>query len=473
MNTRKKSRDRLFCMRSKLRWAVCRLVLALSFLGGQQASWAAQGTIEAWGWDKYGQVTNAPSGNDFIQVAAGPWHSVAMHADGSLESWGRDNWGVVSLTPTGTGFVKIAAGAALTIGLKDDGSLVVWGEDTFGQVTNAPIWTDFIDVAIGRNHCLAIRSDGSIVAWGRDTWGQVSRTPREMGFVQVAAGNFHSMALRQDGSIEVWGTNTNGQISNAPGGVGMTQVSANATYCQVLSTNGSIRTWGQSSGSVVSDTPTGAGFSQISVGGTFAVALHSDGTIHSWGSDFVGQVSFAPTGSGFAQIDANGDSHALAIRASNTGSAYCFGDGLGVQCPCGANGNPGEGCANTGGLGGATLTGSGLAAIGGDTFQLQVLGVPGDKPGLILRGANPLGGGLGVVVGDGLLCTSGQTARSQIQMTSAGSTVFADFHGNPFGASSYGAGTSANYQFWYRDPGNTCTNTGFNFSNAWTVTWLP
>ena len=82
-------------------------------------------------------------------------------------------------------------------------------------------------------------------------------------------------------------------------------------------------------------------------------------------------------------------------------------------------------------------------------------------------------GGLGNTVGDGLLCTGGQSARSQVQVTSAGSTSFTDFQGLPFGASSYGAGVETNYQLWYRDPANTCSGTGFNFSNGWTVTWLP
>lgn len=155
------------------------------------------------------------------------------------------------------------------------------------------------------------------------------------------------------------------------------------------------------------------------------------------------------------------------------GQAYCFGDGTGGACPCGANGNPGEGCANTSGSGGARLTAFGNASFSNDTFQLQVVGVPGDKPGLILRGANQSNGGLGNPIGDGLLCTSGNTARSQVQTTSGGSTLFSDFQGSPFGASSYGTGVPTNYQFWYRDQANSCSGTGFNFSNAWTVNWSP
>lgn len=167
--------------------------------------------------------------------------------------------------------------------------------------------------------------------------------------------------------------------------------------------------------------------------------------------------------------DQNGDS--IPDECADLGTPYCFGDGSGTACPCGATGNPGEGCANTGGLGGAILHASGNAYIGNDTFKIQVVAAPGNKPGLILRGISPVNGGLGGMVGDGLLCTSGSTARSQVQVTSNGATLFTDFQNQPFGASSYGPGVTANYQFWYRDPGNTCSGGGFNFSNAWAVTW--
>ena len=159
--------------------------------------------------------------------------------------------------------------------------------------------------------------------------------------------------------------------------------------------------------------------------------------------------------------------------AADAGSAYCFGDGAGAACPCGANGAADAGCANTFGVG-ASLTATGGAFASQDTFQLAVSGAPPDKVGLLLRGKNPVAGGAGLPAGDGLLCVTGQTARSQVQMTSAaGETSFTDWNGQPIGAASYGAGVRANYQFWYRDPAATCSGQGFNFSSAWSVVWLP
>jgi|GEM_PF-625762 len=156
----------------------------------------------------------------------------------------------------------------------------------------------------------------------------------------------------------------------------------------------------------------------------------------------------------------------------NSGWASCFGDGTGGICPCSNHGDSGGGCASSSG-GGARLVGDGHASLTSDSFRLDVLGVPGARPGLLLRGASQPGGGLGVQLADGLLCSIGESARSHVQLTADGATSFTDFHGAPFGAASYGAFQVVNYQFWYRDPANGCSGQGFNSTNAWSVIWQP
>ncbi len=147
----------------------------------------------------------------------------------------------------------------------------------------------------------------------------------------------------------------------------------------------------------------------------------------------------------------------------NTGSAYCFGDGNGTACPCGGNGSPGEGCLTTSGTG-ALLTGTGNAEIGDETFVLTVTGGPPNKPGIFFQGTSATNGGLGNTVGDGILC-AGPTLRFGVNiLDGAGSTNQASF-----GAST-SVGMDMKYQYWFRDTANTCGG-GFNFSNAWEVTW--
>lgn len=158
--------------------------------------------------------------------------------------------------------------------------------------------------------------------------------------------------------------------------------------------------------------------------------------------------------------------------ADNHGSPSCSGfiGNLG-ECACPGGAGPYQGCGNSTGVTGAFLSGAGNAALASDSFRLQVVGLPGPAPGLVLRGALPVNGGIGDPVGDGLLCVTGQTARSQVQVSAFGVNDFTDFQGQPFGASSYGAGNTVHYQYWYRDVQNTCTGQGFNFSNAWSVVW--
>ena len=51
---------------------------------------ALAGYIVAWGPEGHGLVINTPTGNDFVDIAARGYHSLALKADGSIVSWGRD-----------------------------------------------------------------------------------------------------------------------------------------------------------------------------------------------------------------------------------------------------------------------------------------------------------------------------------------------------------------------------------------------
>jgi hypothetical protein len=447
--------------------------LLASFLAcAVQASALAQGSIVAWGGDPIFHIMNAPTGTNFIQVSTGNSHSVALRSDGSIVSWGANDFAQVSGTPQGTGFIQVEAGLFHSLALGANGSIVAWGWDSKGQVSNAPMGGGHTQLAAGLFHSLALRSDGSIAAWGISDGSQgdgcqVACAPTGVGYNILAAGELWSLASGIPAST-TWGLGA----PTPPGVSFVAHAAVGASHGLLTNSVGGILSWGSDSSGQVSNTPTGFGFSQVAAGSQHSLALHQNGRIEAWGGDWALQVSGAPSGPGFFQIGACG-TQSVALRHNNFGSSYCSGDSPTSGCPCGAHGGTGEGCLNTTTTTGAKLTASGEAAITGDSFLLFAEGIPGKKPGLILRGANQLNGGLGNPVGDGLLCVGGQSARSQVQVTSAGTTAFTDFNGSPFGQSSYGVGVPTNYQFWYRDTGNTCSGSGFNFSNAWTTTWLP
>ena len=174
-------------------------------------------------------------------------------------------------------------------------------------------------------------------------------------------------------------------------------------------------------------------------------------------SAFVGFTS----GAGEARENRDLVSWTFASTSSNSGTGYCYGDGSGGICPCGAFGAPGEGCLTTSGTG-ATLTGSGQATVGADQLQLTVAGGPPNKPGIFFQGNNQLAGN---PAGDGLLCTAGGTIRYSVNpLDASGSTSQGGFGLNA------STGLTRNYQYWFRDTANSCGG-GFNFTNAWSVTW--
>src|SRR5205809_562165 len=82
---------------------------------------APAGKLVGWGCNEFGQ-TNVPAGNDFVAIAAGDFHSLALRSDGSVVAWG-DNLDGLTDVPTGNDFVAISAGDHHNLALKSDGSL--------------------------------------------------------------------------------------------------------------------------------------------------------------------------------------------------------------------------------------------------------------------------------------------------------------------------------------------------------------
>jgi hypothetical protein len=689
------------------------LAIQIGFVGLLASQVQAHDDIEVWGDDAFGQVSSAPSGGGFVQIAGGDYHSLGLRVDGSIESWGHDFNQQVSNTPTTTGFTQAACGSSHSLALRADGSIESWGYNAFGQVTDTPPGPGFVQVASRGRHSLALRAGGLIETWGLDNYGQVSAKPTGSGFEQLAGGAYHSLALHLDGSITSWGVSDGGQedrgqVTNSPSGNGYMQVAGGDLHSLALRADGSIKSWGDDTYGQLSNAPLESGFVQIAAGGFHSMALRANGTIVSWGINYAGIVLNSPAGGGFTQI-AGGHYHSLGLHAPalinmaeylpvapgyswkavvpscpdacsctavdiwdvlaphsagtgayqigpasgefsmvvssvggsftfygiyvgpmyfpaiggpyvldnladgyffrtdaqeeimvrdwdfishadkalygipagltdlvvwvyydlnpayskgshdavmesglapgtsisagtvtaiswlsegegfavdmdvdagtgspwppqldslwtasldcngnglfdrddianmtsadanancipdecegmNIGSSYCYGDGSGIFCPCGNYGNIEEGCANSGGSGGATLAAAGNAQVSNDTFQLDVAGVPGNKPGLILRGDNQVS----IPAGFGVLCTAGNSLRSQVQVTVAGTTSFTQFNGAGFGSVA-NTGSATQFQFWYRDPAATCATAlpGFNFTNGWTVTWTP
>ena len=117
----------------------------------------SDGTLWAWGLNKLGQLGIGSTENAEIpvqvgadriweKVAPGHSHTAAIKSDGTLWVWGSNSYGQIGdgtkdnirLSPVqideSNEWVDVATGASHTIALKKEGSLWAWGKNSYGQL---------------------------------------------------------------------------------------------------------------------------------------------------------------------------------------------------------------------------------------------------------------------------------------------------------------------------------------------------
>jgi alpha-tubulin suppressor-like RCC1 family protein len=230
-----------------------------------------------------------PAGNGTPRVALGDSHGVILAADGSLWVWGQEDagWHALGLGKSQrqeylrrlgkqTNWVDVAAGGSHTLALKADGTIWAWGENhswQLGDGTRAPRSTpvqsvpgnDWKQIATGL-HGLGLKRDGSLWAWGNNWAGvlgngttQNSKTPVQVGsstnWVKAWANNVESIGLQSDGSLWFWGHRL---LQFGPGGTNFlvpTRLSPDTNWVDV------------------------------GLGDFMGFAIKSDGTLWAWGAD--------------------------------------------------------------------------------------------------------------------------------------------------------------------------------------------
>jgi len=273
-------------------------------------------SIVAWGYNGDG-LCNVPAGTDYVAIAAGDYHCLALRSDGSLVAWGDNVYGPYNV-PAGTDYVAIAAGWDNSLALRSDGSLVAWGDNQKGQC-NVPGGNVYAAVAAGDNHCLALRSDGAIVAWGDNAYGQCN-VPLGADYVAIAAGWDNGLALRSNGSLVAWGDNAYGQC-NVPAGTDYVAIADGWYNSLALRSNGSLVAWGDNDLGKC-NVPAGTDYVAIAAGYSHYLALRSNGSLVAWGENDVGQCN-VPAGDDYVAVAA-GPYHSLALRSTVVGSPPSF-----------------------------------------------------------------------------------------------------------------------------------------------------
>ena len=160
--------------------------------------------------------------------------------------------------------------------------------------------------------------------------------------------------------------------------------------------------------------------------------------------------------------------------AQQTGLSFCFGDGAGIQCPCGNTGLTGGGCGNSINAQGGRLVATGAASLANDTLVLRASRLP-NSSALYFQGTDRANNGFGTVFGDGLRCVQGTVIRLGTKVNAAGGSSY-PLSGDQ-AVSVRGAipssGSVRYYQVWYRNAAAFCTSSTFNLTNGIGVTWTP
>ncbi|WP_027390899.1 LamG-like jellyroll fold domain-containing protein [Chrysiogenes arsenatis] len=329
------------------------------------------GTLWTWGSSGNGQLGDGTEGgtrnqpgqlggeNNWIRVATGEGHSLALKRDGTLWSWGLNHMGQLGIASadysrnipvqvdTGSDWKEIGAGYNFSVALRSDGTLWAWGGNDAGQLgigsvipsVSSPMQigsdTDWLTFAVGYQHALAIKEDGSLWAWGYNGYGSnlgviqtgnvlaPARVGHSSDWMAVAAGSSFSAALRADGSLWTWGEGIYGQLGHGdsatlgtPRRVGIesswTAITAGNSHMLAQQADNTLWGWGNGADGqigngnfdyavlspviVFDSDDTGWMHAEASSAASFGVK--QDGTMWAWGYNGVGQLGI---GSGMMQ----------------------------------------------------------------------------------------------------------------------------------------------------------------------------
>jgi len=119
----------------------------------------AYNTIIVWGNESSLAFIEKPTDTGYVAIAAGHLHALALRSDGSINAWGWNLYGQADDPPDPPGevtYVAISAGQEYSCALRSDGTLYSWGRATSSAVTDTPTNNGFVSMSAGYFHNTAL-----------------------------------------------------------------------------------------------------------------------------------------------------------------------------------------------------------------------------------------------------------------------------------------------------------------------------
>lgn len=196
------------------------------------------GTVVAWGGNRYGEGTVPLTLTGVVAIAANGYHNLALIGNGTGVAWGKNTQGESAVPVNLNGVVAIAAGAYHSLALRRDGLVFAWGDNTSGQTEVPSNLSGAVAISAGETFSLALRRHGLVFAWGNSGHGAHIVPTGLNGVVEIAAGPAHAIALRRDGTVVAWGFNGFGQTNVPPGLSQVVSIAAGGNHSLALVNDG-------------------------------------------------------------------------------------------------------------------------------------------------------------------------------------------------------------------------------------------
>jgi alpha-tubulin suppressor-like RCC1 family protein len=193
-------------------------VVAIAAGACQAMALLSNGTVMTWGANEFDTAGNGTGGEGHIEegiatptlvpsltnvvaIASGGGDDAALLANGTVEAWGENKAGQI-----GDGTTELKSVPTPVQGLTNVKSIAIGGIASIG------------------GHLLAVLQSGTVMAvggnfageLGDDSAAKLSTTPVPVkglsGVTEVSADISHSMALLENGTVMTWGSNTYGQL---------------------------------------------------------------------------------------------------------------------------------------------------------------------------------------------------------------------------------------------------------------------